>query len=97
MGEWGSLQLRTWYIHDLFMPTEEYSPMQQIILDPDIEAVRALADLCHQDCIPLATSSIGIFQHEKKEVDLLRSLNNVEIMKEGETTTLFRLASLTIT
>ncbi|CAI6367115.1 unnamed protein product [Macrosiphum euphorbiae] len=97
IGEWGSLRLRTRYLHDLIMPTEEYSPMQQLILDPDLESVRALADLCHQDRMPLATSLMGIFRHEKKEADLLRSLNDVEIMKEDETTTLFRAASLTTT
>lgn len=62
IGEWGSLRLRTRYLHDLIMPQEEYSPMQQLILDPSLEAVRALADICHLDRMPLATSLLRIFR-----------------------------------
>ena len=36
-------------------------------------------------------------RHEKKEADLLKSLNDAEIEKEEETSTLFRAASLTTT
>ncbi|XP_046678395.1 ras GTPase-activating protein 1 isoform X4 [Homalodisca vitripennis] len=97
IGEWGSLRLRTRYLHDLIMPKEEYSPMQQLILDPSLEAVRALADLCHLDRMPLATSLLRIFRHERKEADLLKTLNDAEIEKEEETSTLFRAASLTTT
>ncbi|KAK9506674.1 hypothetical protein O3M35_008566 [Rhynocoris fuscipes] len=97
IGEWGALRLRTRYLHDLIMPQEEYSPMQQLILDPSLEVVRALADICHLDRMPLATSLLRIFRHEKKEADLLKSLNDAEIEKEEETSTLFRAASLTTT
>lgn len=97
IGEWGSLRLRTRYLHDLIMPQEEYSPMQQLILDPSLEVVRALSDICHLDRMPLATSLLRIFRHEKKEADLLKSLNDAEIEKEEETSTLFRAASLTTT
>lgn len=37
------------------MPSEEYSPLQQLILEPGLLVVRALADLCHADRMPLAT------------------------------------------
>lgn len=97
IGEWGSLRLRTRYLHDLIMPQEEYSPMQQLILDPNLEAVRALADICHLDRMPLATSLLRVFRHERKEADLLKTLNDAEIEKEEETSTLFRAASLTTT
>lgn len=43
------------YMHDLVMPSEEYSPLQQLILEPGLLVVRALADLCHADRMPLAT------------------------------------------
>ncbi|XP_014259409.1 ras GTPase-activating protein 1 [Cimex lectularius] len=97
IGEWGALRLRLRYLHDLIMPQEEYSPMQQLILDPSLEVVRALADICHLDRMPLANSLLRIFRHEKKEADLLKSLNDAEIEKEEETSTLFRAASLTTT
>lgn len=42
-------------MHDLVMPSEEYSPLQQLILEPGLLVVRALADLCHADRMPLAT------------------------------------------
>ncbi|XP_059490373.1 ras GTPase-activating protein 1 isoform X3 [Neocloeon triangulifer] len=97
IGEWGSLRLRVRYLHDLIMPQEEYSPLQQLILDPSLEVVRALADICHLDRIPLANSLLRIFRHERKEADLLRSLNEAEIEREQETSTLLRAASLTTT
>ena len=63
IGEWGSLRLRTRYVHDLIMPQEEYSPMQQLVLDPSLEVVRALADICHLDRVPLANSLLRIFRY----------------------------------
>ncbi|KAJ8891489.1 hypothetical protein PR048_004017 [Dryococelus australis] len=63
IGEWGSLRMRTRYLHDLIMPQEEYSPMQQLILDPSLEVVRALADICHLDRVPLASSLLRIFRY----------------------------------
>lgn len=38
-----------------------------------------------------------LFRHERKEAELLRSLNEAEIEKEQETSTLLRAASLTTT
>ncbi|XP_065220436.1 ras GTPase-activating protein 1-like [Planococcus citri] len=97
IGEWGSVRLRIRYLHDLIMPIEEYSPMLQLLLDPDLEAVKALSDVCHLDRMPLANALFRIFRYEQKEADLLRSLNEAEIDKEDETSTLFRGASLTTT
>lgn len=37
------------------MPAEEYSPLQQMLLESGLTAVKALADLCHNDRVPLAT------------------------------------------
>lgn len=97
IGEWGSVRLRIRYLHDLIMPIEEYSPMLQLLLDPDLEAVKALSDVCHPDRMPLANALFRIFRYEQKEADLLKSLNESEIEKEDETSTLFRGASLTTT
>ncbi|XP_032666711.1 ras GTPase-activating protein 1 [Odontomachus brunneus] len=97
IGEWGALRLRLRYRHDLAMPPEEYSPLQQLLLDPELHVVKALADVCHLDRVPLANSLLRIFRHERKEADLLRSLNQAEVEKEDETPTLFRAASLTTT
>jgi len=79
------------------MPPEEYSPLQQLLLDPELHVVKALADVCHLDRVPLANSLLRIFRYERKEADLLRSLNQAEVEKEDETPTLFRAASLTTT
>ncbi|XP_031782247.1 ras GTPase-activating protein 1 [Nasonia vitripennis] len=97
IGDWGALRLRLRYRHDLAMPPEEYSPLQQLLLDPELHVVKALADVCHLDRIPLANSLLRIFRHEKREADLLKSLNQAEVDKEDETPTLFRAASLTTT
>lgn len=97
IGDYGAMRLRIRYRHDLAMPPDEYSPLQQLLLDPDLHVVKALSDVSHLDRVPLASSLLRIFKHEKKEADLLRSLNQAEVDKEQETSTLFRAASLTTT
>ena len=97
IGEWGSLRLKIRYLHDLIMPEEEYSPLKELLLDSKLEVVRALADLCHSDRNPLATSLLRVFRFDKKEADLLSTLNRLEVEREEETSTLFRAASLTTT
>ncbi|KAF7990636.1 hypothetical protein HCN44_000441 [Aphidius gifuensis] len=37
IGEWGALHLRIRYRNDLAMPLEEYSPLQQLLLDPELQ------------------------------------------------------------
>lgn len=59
--------------------------------------VRALADLCHTNRIPLASSLLKIFRHERKECELLKSLCQAEIARENDTSTLFRATSLSTT
>ncbi|CAG9772494.1 unnamed protein product [Ceutorhynchus assimilis] len=97
MGEWGSLRLRTRYLHDLVMPAEEYSPLQQLLLEPGLASVKTLAELCHADRAPLATALLRVFRAEGRETELLRELNTAEITRETETSTLFRAASLATT
>lgn len=97
MGEWGSLRLRIRYLDDLIMPTDEYSPLQQLLLEPELASVQALSDLCHSDRIILATSLLRVFRHEKRETELIRILCQSEINHESETATLFRGASLVTT
>ncbi|XP_055694825.1 ras GTPase-activating protein 1 [Lutzomyia longipalpis] len=97
MGEWGSLRLRMRYLDDLIMPCEEYSPLQQLLLEPELSSVKALAELCHNDRVPLATSLLRVFRHEKRETELIKVLCQTEIARENETTTLFRGASLATT
>ncbi|BFG00039.1 ras GTPase-activating protein 1 [Drosophila madeirensis] len=97
MGEWGSLRLRMRYLDDLIMPCEEYSPLQQLLIEPELYAVKALAELCHNDRVPLATSLLRVFRHEKRETELIRTLCQAEVARENETTTLFRGASLATT
>merc|ERR1712051_379334 len=60
----------------------------------NLEVVRALAELCHSDRLQLATALLRIFRFEKKEAELLSTLNRMEVEREEETSTLFRGASL---
>lgn len=46
------------------MPPEEYSPLQQLLLDPELHVVKALADVCHLDRVPLANSLLRIFRYK---------------------------------
>ncbi len=85
------------YLHDLIMPAEEYSPLKELVLDSKLEVVRALADLCHSDRMTLANSLLRIFRFDKKEAELLSTLNRLEVEREEETSTLFRGASLSTT
>lgn len=79
MGEWGSLRLRTRYLHDLVMPAEEYSPLQQLLLQPGLASVRTLAEICHADRAPLATALLRVFRAEGRETELLIELNSAEV------------------
>lgn len=97
VGDWGAIRLRYRYFHDLIMPCEEYSSLKELLLDPSLEAVQALADVSHRDRNPLATSLLRIFRNECREHDLLQRLTEHEIEREHETSTLFRAASLTTT
>ncbi|CAH1105565.1 unnamed protein product [Psylliodes chrysocephalus] len=97
MGEWGSLRLKTRYLHDLVMPAEEYSPLQQLLLEPGLTSVKTLAEISHSDRAPLATALLRVFRAEGRETELLRELNTAEILRETETSTLFRAASLATT
>lgn len=63
IGEWGSLRLKIRYLNDLIMPLEEYSPLKELLLDGRLEAVRALADVCHSNRTTLAHSLLRIFQY----------------------------------
>lgn len=115
IGEWGSIRLRIRYMDDLVMPAEEYSPLQELLLENEFHSgrlsslkklffsncftisVRALADLCHTNRIPLASSLLKIFRHERKECELMKSLCQAEIARENDTATLFRATSLATT
>ncbi|XP_043221540.1 ras GTPase-activating protein 1-like isoform X2 [Amphibalanus amphitrite] len=95
IGEWGSLRLRLRYSHDLAMPCDEYSSLKELLLDGQLEVVRALAGLRHVDRLPLAAALLKVFRFEKKEAELLQTLNDLEIETEEDKSTLFRGATLT--
>ena len=64
IGEWGSLRLRTRFLHDLIMPQDEYSPLKELVLFPRLDVVVTLADICHTDRVPLASSLLRIFRYK---------------------------------
>lgn len=67
------------YLHDLVMPAEEYSPLQQLLLEPGLTSVKTLAEICHADRAPLATALLRVFRAEGRETELLRELNSAEV------------------
>ena len=67
IGEWGSLRLRTRFLHDLIMPQDEYSPLKELVLFPRLDVVVTLADICHTDRVPLASSLLRIFRYNAFE------------------------------
>jgi Ras GTPase-activating protein 1 len=79
------------------MPCEEYSPLQQLLLEPELASVKALSELIGNDRVPLATSLLRIFRNDRRETELLRTLCQAEIARESDTNIIFRGASLATT
>ncbi|XP_045538707.1 ras GTPase-activating protein 1 [Papilio machaon] len=94
IGEWGSLRLRIRYMQELVMPREEYNPLRQLLLEPGIPAVKALAELCRTDRQPLATSILQTFSECGRGAELARELAGAEVAREADHRALFRAASL---
>ncbi|CAG9566231.1 unnamed protein product [Danaus chrysippus] len=94
IGEWGSLRLRIRYMQELVMPREEYNPLRQLLLEPGLPAVKALADLCRTDRQPLATSVLHAFSECGRGAELARELSAAEVSREADHRALFRAASL---
>lgn len=61
------------------MPAEEYSPLQQLLLEPGLTSVKTLAEICHADRAPLATALLRVFRSEGRETELLIELNSAEV------------------
>ncbi|KAL0821021.1 hypothetical protein ABMA28_005670 [Loxostege sticticalis] len=94
IGEWGSLRLRIRYMQELVMPREEYNPLRQLLLEPGLPAVKALADLCRTDRQPLATSILHAFTECGRGAELARELVSAELAREPDPRAMFRAASL---
>ncbi|XP_047506178.1 ras GTPase-activating protein 1 isoform X2 [Pieris napi] len=94
IGEWGSLRLRIRYMQELVMPREEYNPLRQLLLEPGLPAVKALADLCRTDRQPLATSVLHAFSECGRGAELAHELSAAEVVREADHRALFRGASL---
>lgn len=58
----------------------------QLLLAKNLETVLALSSVCtsSNDRIPLATSLLQIFRHERQEAHLLKTLNDLDMEKEGK-------------
>ena len=56
------MRLRTRFLHDLIMPQDEYSPLKELVMFPRMDVVVTLADICHNDRLPLATGLLRIFR-----------------------------------
>ncbi|KAL4710967.1 hypothetical protein ACJJTC_017932 [Scirpophaga incertulas] len=94
IGEWGSLRLRIRYMQELVMPREEYNPLRQLLLEPGLSAVKALADLCRTDRQPLATAILHAFTECGRGAELARELVGAELAREVDPRAMFRAASL---
>ncbi|XP_074594177.1 RAS p21 protein activator vap isoform X2 [Brevipalpus obovatus] len=96
-NEWGALRVRLRYVHELIMPLHEYNALKELIMDSDLEVISVLEEFCHRDRAPLANALLRIFKHESREATLLKAMIEREIKRENETSTLFRMNSLTTT
>lgn len=95
-GDMGSIRIKARYLHEVIMPPEEYTTLKELILT-NLDNVLVLAQVCVNERISLAKALLMVFRHEKQEAVLLEALNNIEINKEDEVSTLFRATSLATT
>ncbi|XP_059172622.1 ras GTPase-activating protein 1-like [Physella acuta] len=97
-GEMGTLRLKSRYQHEIIMPQEEYTSLKELLLDDGYEHIMALSQISGEsERTTLAYALLQIFRHERKEAGLLCALNDREIEKEAEVSTLFRAGSLATT
>nr|XP_002127238.1 ras GTPase-activating protein 1 [Ciona intestinalis] len=93
----GSVRIRARYSNELIMPVEEYEMLKKLV-GSDLKMISSLAQVCGQDRTLLASVLLKIFRQERKEKDLIRMLNEREIMsKDSEPGTLFRATTLAST
>ncbi|KAH9524517.1 Ras GTPase-activating protein 1 [Bulinus truncatus] len=96
--EVGSLRLKSRYQHEIIMPQDEYTSLKELLLDDGYEHILTLSQVSGEsERTTLAYALLQIFRHEKKEAGLLCALNDKEIEKEAEVSTLFRAGSLATT
>ncbi|XP_021354731.1 ras GTPase-activating protein 1-like [Mizuhopecten yessoensis] len=93
----GSLRIRARYLHEIIMPEDKYSTLKELILNGDLSNILELFNLCGNDRIPVAKALLQIFRHEKQEKVILKTMNDFEIAREEEVSTLFRSTSLATT
>ncbi|CAL1535836.1 unnamed protein product [Lymnaea stagnalis] len=97
-GELGSLRLKSRYQHEIIMPQEEYTSLKELLLDDGYEHILTISQVSGEsERSTLAYALLQIFRHERKEAGLLCALNDKEIEKEAEVSTLFRAGSLATT
>ncbi|KAK7116060.1 ras GTPase-activating protein 1-like [Littorina saxatilis] len=97
-GEVGSLRFRTHYKHQVLLPQAEYTSLKELLIEEGYENLLTLAQLCPKlEWSSLARALLHIFSSDRKEVVLLRTLNDHEIDKETQVSTLFRATTLATT
>ncbi|XP_076443695.1 ras GTPase-activating protein 1-like isoform X2 [Babylonia areolata] len=97
-GEVGSLRFRTHYRHQVLLPQAEYTSLKELLIEEGYENLLTLAQLCpKQEWSTLARALLRIFSSDRKEVVLLRTLNDHEIDREVQVSTLFRATTLATT
>ncbi|XP_005103165.1 ras GTPase-activating protein 1 [Aplysia californica] len=97
-GEMGSLRLKSRYQHEVIMPEDEYTSLKELLFDDEFDHILTLAQVSEEsERSTLAHALLQIFRHERKEASLLCALNDKEIEKEDEVSTLFRAGSLATT
>ncbi|KAL3867273.1 hypothetical protein ACJMK2_044487 [Sinanodonta woodiana] len=95
-GDIGSIRMRARYCHEVIMPQEEYTSLKEVVLN-DFGHILHLSSVCGNDRVVLARALLNLFRHERQVRVLLKNMNDYEIAKEDEVSTLFRGSSLATT
>ncbi|KAK6178717.1 hypothetical protein SNE40_011238 [Patella caerulea] len=97
-GDLGTLRVKASYSQEIIMPQEEYTSLKELLLSDNFKHLIALAGYCQaNEWIPLSKACLRIYRYERLENQVLNVLNDLEIEKEEEVSTLFRATSFTTT
>lgn len=91
----GFIRVRMFKSQEIIMALPQYTTLEDLVCDPNIEIISLLGQLCHRDHLTLARSLSNIFRYKKMSVRILSKLIEREAALEPDTATLFRTSTLT--
>lgn len=95
MGTWGWIRLKLRYTTDIIMTYSEYTALEDLILDTDLEVISSLEQFCHKERTVMASALNNILEYKRVTVDFINLMIERDVNLETDTSTLFRTSCLT--